>query len=163
VQLWYPVKKRAFECVVASSSFLPIIFYYLNRIEEWGLIFQRCKICKNHFLTTSKHFGLCSDKCRKITAAQAKREYDERNKGDKVESTYENYYQYWYNRLRKLKRNNAHDEEVAVFSEAFNKFKKGAVKRKAEVKNGKLKYAEFTTWLAGQQSIVDKMVKHGRG
>ena len=173
VELWYPIitndKKRIFksgercECVVARSSFIPIIFYYLNRIEEWGLIFQKCKVCGIHFLTTSKHFEICSDKCRKATAAEAKRQYDERNKGDKVEAIYENYYQYWYNRLRKLKRNNAPDEEIAVFSEAFNKFKKGAVQRKAKVKSGKMGYAEFTSWLVAQQDIVDSLVKHGRG
>ena len=166
VELWYPAKENTseyLECVVAHSSFLPTIFYYLKRIEEWGLVFQHCKVCGVNFLTTSKHFELCSDMCRKVTAAEAKRQYDERNKGDKLEMTYENHYQYWYNRGRKLKRNNAPDEEIAVFSKAFDKFKKGAVQRKAKVKSGKMKFAEFTSWLVEQQDIVDGLVKHGRG
>jgi hypothetical protein len=166
VELWYSSTKRTVErseCIVAHSSMIPLIFYYLKRIEEWGLVFQQCKICGIHFLTTSKHFELCSDDCRKITAVQAKQQYDERNKGDKVEAIYENHYQYWYNRLRKLKRNNSPDEEIAAFSEAFNKFKKGAVLRKSKVKIGKLKFAEFTSWLVEQQDIVDGLVKHGRG
>ena len=127
------------------------------------MIFQKCKVCGLHFLITSKHFEICSDKCRKITAAEAKRQYDERNKGDKVEAIYENYYQYWYNRKRKLKRNKATDEEVAVFTKAFNKFRDGAVRRKTEVKSGKMKLPEFTSWLVAQQDIVDGLVKHGRG
>jgi hypothetical protein len=166
VALWYPTKTRTIErgeCVVAHTSMIPLIFYYLKRIEEWGLVFQKCKICGVNFLTTSKHYELCSDKCRKVTAVQAKRQYDERNKGDKIEAIYENHYQYWYNRLRKLKRNNASDEEVAAFSEVFDKFKKGAVLRKSKVKSGKMEYAEFTSWLVEQQDIVDGLVKHGRG
>jgi len=141
---------------------IPIIFYYLQRIEEWGLIFQRCKICKNHFLTTSKNYELCSDKCRKVTAVQAKKQYTERNKGDKVEAIYKNYYDYWYNRKRKLTAHNAPDEEIAVFNKAFNKFKKSAVQRKTKAKSGKKEYAEFTSWLVEQQNIVDKLVPRGR-
>ena len=163
VELWYPVKKRFFECVVTSSSFLPIIFYYLNRIEEWGLLFQKCKVCGSHFLTTSKHFELCSDKCRKVTAIEARRQYDERNKDNKAEAIYENYYQYWYNRLRKLKRNNAHEEEISAFTQAFNKFRDSAVRLKGEVKSGKMKLSDFTSWLVKQQDIVDGLVKRGRG
>jgi hypothetical protein len=169
VDLWYSAPNRGSkygerkECIVAHTSMIPLIFYCLKRIEEWGLVFQQCKICDTHFLTTSKHFELCSDDCRKKTAVQAKQQYTERNKDDKIEAMYKNYYQYWYNRLRKLKRNNAPDEEIAAFSEAFGKFKKGAVLRKSKVKSGKLKYAEFTSWLVEQQDIVDRLVKHGRG
>jgi hypothetical protein len=163
IELWYPVKKRPFECVATSSSLLPIIFYYLNRIEEWGLLFQKCKVCEAWFVTSSKHFELCNDKCRKVTAIEAKRQYDERNKGDKAEAIYENYYQYWYNRLRKLKRNNAPQEEISAFSQAFNKFRDVAVRRKGEVKRGKMKLSDFTSWLVQQQDIVDGLVKRGRG
>jgi len=174
VELCYPVfseknnKKRLSgygergECIIATSSFIPIIFYYLKRIEEWGFMLQRCKICGIIFLTTSKHYKLCSDKCRKVTATQAKREYDERNKGDKVESTYENHYQYWYNWRRKLIRKNAPDEQIAEFTKAFNKFKKEAVHRKASAKLGKKAFADFTTWLAKQQDIADDLAGRGR-
>lgn len=34
VELWYPVMKCSFECVVASVSLLPVIAYYLHKIEE---------------------------------------------------------------------------------------------------------------------------------
>lgn len=166
VELWYPVKKRNLErgeCIVGSTSLLPFIFYYLNKIEEWGLIFQKCKVCDNYFLTTSKHFELCGDECRKATAIEAKKQFKERNKGDKAEQLYEVTYQYWYNRLRKLKRNNAPEVEITAFSGAFEEFRNGAVERKAAVKSGKMKLQEFTAWLAEQQDIVDGMVKHGRG
>jgi len=165
VGLYYPVTSRTAErseCVVATSSFIPIIFYYLQRIEEWGYTFQHCKVCRIYFLATSKHYKLCSDKCRKVTAEKAKQQYDERNKGDKVESTYENHYQYWYNARRKMIRKNAPDEQVAAFTEVFNNFKKNAVKRKTKAKSGKKEYEEFTTWLVKQQDIVDKLVPRGR-
>jgi hypothetical protein len=161
VELWYPVSKRPFECVVAYSSFLPIIFYYLNKIREWGLVFQECKVCNSYFLTKSKHFEICGDECRKAQAIEARRQFDERNKYEKVEAIYENHYQYWYNRLRRLKTGNAAEADVTAFANTFNKFRKEAVKRKNEVKSGKIKLSAFTSWLAEQQSIVDSMVKRG--
>jgi hypothetical protein len=174
VELYYPIfaekndKRRLSgygergECAVAQLSFIPMIFYYLQRIEEWRYIFQRCKICGGHFLTTSKRYELCSEKCRKVTAVQAKKQYTERNKGDKVEAIYKNYYNYWYNRKRKLTAHNATDEEIAVFNKAFSKFKKAAVQRKTKAKNGKKEYAEFTSWLVKQQDIIDELVPRGR-
>jgi hypothetical protein len=161
VELWYPVSKRPFECVVAYSSFLPIIFYYLNKIKEWGLVFQECKVCNNYFLVKSKHFEICGHECRKAQAVEARRQFDERNNGEKGEAIYENHYQYWYNRLRRLKTGNAAEADVTAFNDTFNKFRKEAVKRKNEVKSGKMKLSAFTSWLAEQQNIVDSMVKRG--
>lgn len=102
--MWYPALKRSFEYVVASTSFLPVIAYYLHKIEEWGFVFQRCKVCGKDFLARSHHNELCSDKCHKKQAVGAKREFDERAKGDRLEQLYEAAYYYWYNRLRKLRR-----------------------------------------------------------
>ncbi|MDR2559891.1 MAG: hypothetical protein LBC86_10200 [Oscillospiraceae bacterium] len=161
VELWYPVSKRPFECVVTYSSFLTIIFYYLNKIEEWGLVFQECKVCGSYFLTKSRHFELCGDECRKAQAIEARRQFDERNKDEKVEAIYENHYQYWYNRLRRLKKSNAAEADILAFTNIFNKFRKEAVKRKNEVKSGKMKLSAFTSWLAEQQNIVDGVVKRG--
>jgi hypothetical protein len=83
VELWYPVAKRPFEVVVTAYSLLPVIAYYLHKIKEWGYVFSSCKVCGNDFLARSRHFELCSDACRKVRAIEAKREFDERAKGDR--------------------------------------------------------------------------------
>lgn len=194
VELWYPALKRSFEYVVASTSFLPVIAYYLHKIEEWGFVFQRCKVCGKDFVARSRHYELCSDGCRKKQAAEAKREFDERAKGDRLEQLYEAAYYYWYNRLRKLKREKAakkrvptksvdfvgrggateradngslpplehsevrDDDKAAAVGEAFKAFRKEAVKRKGEVKCGKMKLNDFSSWLIEQQNKVDRLM-----
>jgi len=159
VELWYPVKKRIFETVVTSSSFLPIIFYYTHKIKEWGYVFQQCKICDAHFLARSRHYELCSDECRKTKAATAKKEFDERAKGDKLEQLDEAAYYYWYNRLRKLRKGNAaNTEKATAFKIEFDAFRKEAVKRKAAVKNRQFSQAEFSAWLVEQQYFADKLM-----
>lgn len=159
VELWYPVLKRSFECVVASASFLPLIAYYLHKIEEWGFVFQKCKVCGNDFLARSRHYELCSDDCRKKQAVEAKREFDERAKNDRLEQLHEAAYYYWYNRLRKLKRGEAADlEKAAAVGEAFAAFRKEAVKRKSMVKRGEMKLTDFSSWLVGQQNEVDRLM-----
>jgi len=159
VELWYPVAKRSFECVVAFASFQPLIFYYLHKIKEWNYVFQECKVCGKYFLARSKHFELCSDDCRKVQAIQAKREFDERAKGDDVEQSYETAYYYWYNRLRKLKRaKNPDADKIKVVSAAFEIFRNEAIKRKSMVKCREMKSKDFIDWLFKQQNEVDKLM-----
>ena len=102
---------------------------------------------------------LCSDGCRKAQAVEAKREFDERAKGDKLEQYHEAAYYYWYNRLRKLKRAKTPDVvKISVVSGAFEVFRKEAVERKGKVKRGEMKINEFSSWLAAQQNAVDKLM-----
>ncbi|MCL2108495.1 MAG: hypothetical protein FWH20_04005 [Oscillospiraceae bacterium] len=108
---------------------------------------------------------MCSDECRKVTASQAKQQFKERNKDDKSEQFYEGTYQYWYNRLRKLKRNNSDgkfEKEIAALTAATKKFRTEAVKKKADVKSRKMKLMEFRAWLLEQQNLVDGMMKWGK-
>jgi hypothetical protein len=159
VSLWYPAKKRPFEVVVAFSSLLPVIQYYLYKLNEWGYVFQRCKICGKDFVAKSRHYELCGDECRRVQALENKREFDERAKGDKLEQLHENAYNYWYNRLRKLKKGTAADpERAAAVGAAFKVYRKEAVKRKTAVKNGELSFSDFATWLAEQQNAVDALM-----
>lgn len=160
VELWYPVGKRPFETVVASASFLPIIFYYMHKIKEWGYVFQQCKICDKFFLARSRHYELCSDKCRKAQAATSKKEFDERAKDDKVEKVDETAYYYWYNRWRKLKKGKTSNiENTAAFKAEFDIFRKEAVKRKAAVKSREISFADFSGWLVQQQDKADRLME----
>jgi hypothetical protein len=159
VELWYPALKRSCECVVASASFLPVIAYYLHKIEEWSFVFQKCKVCGSDFLARSHHYELCSDECRKKQAVEAKREFDERAKSDRLEQLHEAAYYYWYNRLRKLKRGKAADsEQAAAVGAAFEAFRKEAVKRKGMVQRGEMKLTEYSAWLIEQQNEVDRLM-----
>jgi hypothetical protein len=159
VELWYPISKRPFECVVACESLQPIIAYYMYKIAEWRYVFQECKVCGKYFLARSRHYELCSDECRKIQAIQAKREYDGRMSGNHLESIHEAAYFYWYNRLRKLKRTKNPDiEAIARVSAAFDVFKKETVRLKKMVKSGKMSASEFSSWLLEQESVVDGLI-----
>ncbi len=159
VELWYPALKRSFEYVIASASFLPLIAYYQHKVEEWKLVFQKCKVCGADFLARSRHYELCSDACRKVQAVAAKREFDEKAKESQVEQWHETAYYYWYNRIRKLKRAGAADtDKIATVGAIFAAFRKEAVKRKGMVKRGDMPLADFSSWLIGQQDEVDRLM-----
>jgi hypothetical protein len=160
VEIWYPAGKRVLECVIASASLLPVIVYYLHKIAEWRYVFQQCKVCGRAFLARSRHYELCSDKCRKVQAAEAKREFDERVKEDRVEQLDEAAYFYWYNRLRKLRKGKAaNPDKAAAFKVAFDGFRKEAVKRKSAVKRGETTLSDFCTWLAERQNEADRLME----
>ena len=98
-----------------------------------------------------------SDECRKVQAVEAKREFDERAKGDRLEQLDEAAYYYWYNRLRKL-RKAANPDRTAAFKTAFDDFRKEAVRRKADVKSGITQFGEFSAWLIQQQDEADRLM-----
>jgi len=160
VELWYPAVKRPFETVVAFSSFQPVIFYYRHKVDEWKLVFQGCKVCGKYFLARSRHYELCSDDCRKQKSLEAKREFVERVKDDKLEQLDKSTYYYWYNRWRKLsKGKNANTDAAAAFKVEFDKFRKDAIKHKAAVKRRKMQAAEFSSWLVTQQNEADRLME----
>ncbi|MCL2254800.1 MAG: hypothetical protein FWC09_10185, partial [Lachnospiraceae bacterium] len=94
---------------------------------------------------------------RKKQAVSAKREFDGRVKGDRLEQLDEAAYYYWYNRLRKLRKGKA-AEKTAAFKEAFDAFRKEAVKLKGEVKREEMRLSDFMDWLVKQQNRADILV-----
>jgi hypothetical protein len=89
-----------------------------------------------------------------------------------LEQYHETAYYYWYNRLRKLKRaKNPDADKIAAVSEAFEIFRKEAVKRKGMMKKAikamvnstdkdkRKKSTEYTLWLAEQRNVIDKLME----
>jgi hypothetical protein len=160
-ELWYPVKKKPFECVAVHSSFLPVITYYLQKLAEWKYVYQVCKVCGVTFTAKSRHYELCSDKCRKVQAVAAKREFDAKTKGDRLEQLCDATYFYWYNRLRKLKRAKTPDlVKIPAVKEAFAVYRKETKIKKTQVKCKEMKLSDFSNWLIKQQNIVDKLMEN---
>ena len=159
VELWYPVRKRPFECVVAFASFQPVIFYYLQRIREWGLHFMACGMCGKDFLAPTRRYEYCSGECRKARMVQAKREFDERAQGDRLEQHDEAAYNHWYNHLRRMKRGSAAPERIAAFRAAMRAFRADARTRKNAVKSGEMPLAAYTGWLVKQYDEADRLAE----
>ncbi len=159
VELWYPLGKRLSEVIVSVSSLYPLLLYYLSKLEEWRLVFQQCKVCGKYFAAKSRHYELCSDDCRRVQSVGAKRDFDERARGSLLEQLDETAYNYWYTRLRKLKKGkNADAEKAAALKIAFDAYRKEAVKLKGAVKRGETPLAEFSGWLAMQNDEADRLM-----
>jgi hypothetical protein len=107
----------------------------------------------------SRHYELCSDECRRVQAVEAKREFDERAKGDRLEEADESAYNYWHNRWRKLKSGkHADPTRAAIIKAELDNFRKEAKIRKGAVKRGEMKMSDFTSWLAEMNDVVDKLM-----
>ena len=158
LELWFPDNRRRTECVAAYSSFYPLITYYLNRLNDWGLCFRQCKVCGKYFLAKNQRYELCSDKCRKAQALQNKREFDERARENNYDLLYKNECQNWRNKINKSKKTADFPiERLEEMKTAFDLFKKEALRRKKAVKAGTTKPTEFTDWLYQQSNIILKL------
>ena len=160
LDLWYPDSKRKMEGVAAYLSLYPLIIYYLNRLNDWGLYFRKCKICGKVFLAKSQRYELCSDKCRKKQSLQNKREFDERARENNYDLLYKNECQNWRNKINKSQKTaNFPIERLEEMKNAFDLFKKEALQRKKAVKAGATSPTEFTDWLYQQSNIILKLSK----
>ena len=52
LDLWFPDNRRTEECVSAYASLYPLITYYLNRLNDWGL--TAFFLCNASFLKSEK-------------------------------------------------------------------------------------------------------------
>ena len=94
-----------------------------------------------------------------MQSVNAKREFDERARGDRLEQLDETAYNYWYTRLRKLKKGkNADSEKAVILKATFDAFRKEAVARKSAVKRGEMKFSEFSGWLVLKNDEVDRLM-----
>ena len=155
LDLWFPDNRRTEECVSAYASLYPLITYYLNRLNDWGLCFRRCKVCGKYFLAKSQRYELCSDKCRKAQALQNKREFDERARENNYDLLYKNECQNWRNKINRVKNTAGFPaDRLEKIQAAFADFKKEALQRKKDVKTGTASPKEFTDWLYQQSNVI---------
>lgn len=159
IQLWYPNRKTRLECALTTYSLQPIILYYLQRLHDWKLYIQECKVCGKFFLAQSRRYALCSAKCRTAQATENKRQFDYRAKDVPFEQAYESAYAYWYNRIKRLRKQNAaHPERIAALEEAFSNFKTKSIHKKDAVKENQIASQEFIAWLLEQRNVIDGLI-----
>ena len=160
LDLWYPDSKRKMECVAAYSSLYPLMIYYLNRLNDWGLYFRKCKICGKVFLAKSQRYELCSDKCRKKQSLQNKREFDERARENNYDLLYKNECQNWRNKINKAKKTSGFPaDRLEEMLAAFESFKEEALQRKQAVKKKTASPKEFSGWLLRQSNVIVKLAE----
>ncbi len=158
LDLWYPDKLRSSECVAAYNSFFPLVTYYRNRLNDWGLHLCRCRVCWGIFLADSLRYELCSDKCRKTQALENKRVFDERARENLYDLRYKNERQNWQNKINRAKKTPRFPPEILEqMQAAFTAFKKEALQRKKLVKGNKASLEEFSSWLYPQSRIIDDL------
>lgn len=153
--LWFPDNNRSTECASVYSSFYPLIIYYLNRLNDWGLCFRQCKVCDKYFLAKSQRYELCSEKCKKAQALQNKRDFDARAKENNYDLLYKNECQNWRNKINKAKKTAGFpSDRLEEMQAAFTTFKKEALQRKKAVKEKTASPKEFMDWLYQQSAII---------
>lgn len=133
-RIWYPGKRRKAEYLIIENSYFPALWYYLVHLRDWQLSICKCDICGNMFLSTSKHFSLCSDACRKAKNRQNKQDFDERARENKYDVDYKNTTQRMRNKMNKLVENISEAKREAL-QVAFRTACDSALQRKKLIKN----------------------------
>lgn len=154
LEVWYPRGKIPFECAVTDNSLRPALIYYRQRILDAGLLMRQCSHCGKIFFASDARSTLCGERCRKASKKVARQGFEARNKELDCEHAYDREYMFWYNRIAKLKKNSAPQEQIERAKAALKEFRSEALKRKQLVKQGKMTDAQFVGWMMGQEHII---------
>lgn len=145
----------------SDLSVFPLFVYYLNTVYSKEQFFQYCKRCgKMYPANTAKMKGFCSEECRKAQARDNKRRFDDKIRGDEAQRAFKNCYMYWYNRLKKIRRDiDISSEKESTLESAFVAFKKEGLCRKKQVHLGAMELKEYREWLFEQQAHFDDLTE----
>ena len=158
LELWYPTKRQQHECAIAGYSFFPLMHYYFQKLSDWGLAFLQCQRCGDYFVADNKHYKYCKS-CKKPRDRETKKQYDDKVRQTDYERAAKNGYQYWYSRMKKIRKNpGVSQQRLAEYEAAFKSFLTEMESLKKKVKNDTLSEQEFRSWLLRQRSIVDHLV-----
>lgn len=158
LEVWYPQGEVSFECAVISHALRPMLIYYRQRIRDAGLLMRTCTNCSRVFFAASARSTLCSSRCRTASRKKARRAFDDKTKGQSYEQAYEREYMFWYNRITRLKKQNAPPEQIRAAQEAMKNFRKEAVQNKERVKTGSMTERQFADWLLEQEPMIEEIV-----
>ena len=125
--------------------------------KHTGLLMRTCTQCGRIFFASDSRSSLCSERCRKASKKAAKKGFDDKSKEEVYEQAYKREYMFWYNRIKKLEKNHAPQEQIQSAKAALKQFRKEAVERKNQIQNGELSTMQFMNWMIGQEPIIQKI------
>ena len=157
LELWYPHGEIPFEYAVVSDSLRSSLIYYRQRILDAGMVMRTCSQCGRVFFAPDSRSNLCSERCRKASKKAAKKSFDSKSREKECEQAYKREYMFWYNRIKKLEKNHAPQEQRQRAKNALRQFRKEAVERKKQIQNGALSTTQFINWMIGQEPIIQEI------
>lgn len=157
LEVWYPHGRVPFECAVVSGSLRPALIYYRQRILDAGMVMRTCSQCGRIFFAPDSRSSLCGERCRKASKRAAKKNFDGKAKEEESEQAYKREYMFWYNRIKKLEKNHAPQEQLERARAALIQFRREAGQRKKQTESGELSTAHFINWMIGQEPIIQEI------
>ena len=157
LELWYPHEEIPFECAVVSGFLRPVLIYYRQRILDAGMVMRTCSQCGRVFFAPDSRSNLCSERCRKASKKAAKKSFDSRSREEDYDQAYKREYMFWYNRIKKLEKNHAPQEQLQEAKDALRQFRKEAGQRKKLIQNGALSTVQFMNWMIEQESVIQEI------
>ena len=157
LEVWYPHGRGPFECAVVSGSLRPALIYYRQRILDAGMVMRTCSQCGRIFFAPDSRSSLCGERCRKASKRAAKKNFDGKAKEEESEQAYKREYMFWYNRIKKLEKNHAPQEQLERARAALIQFRREAGQRKKQTESGELSTAQFINWMIGQEPIIQEI------
>lgn len=148
------------EYVLADNSFVPLLQYYQNYLDQHKAVCASCLNCRKLFASDTKKEIYCGDRC-KLSArltAKAKRENDKT--AWKVEKLCRNADAKWNYKFKRIDQSGTWTEdELLQFRLAKDHYQDERKEKRAAYKQGKITLKELIDWLFSQPDRIDEVIK----
>lgn len=86
------------------------------------MVMRTCSQCGRVFFAPDSRSNLCSERCRKASKKAAKKSFDSKSREEEYEQAYKREYIFWYNRIKKLEKNHALQEQIQRAKASLRQF-----------------------------------------
>lgn len=153
------------EYILADNSFVPLLQYYQNYLDQHRAVCVSCLNCRKLFASGTKKEKYCGDRCKlsaKLTA-KAKREND-KTAWD-VEKLCRNADAKWNYKSRRIAQSGTWTEdELLQFRLAKDHYQEERKEKRAAYKQGQITRKELEDWLFLQPDHINELIKSiGKG
>lgn len=150
MRTWHPFGHLNTEYLIITNSFIPALYYYFQYIKNQGLQIRQCKACGKLFLSTNKHYDLCSESCKKEKKRQSKQAYDARARENISDRRYNNTSQRMRNQIKRSIEKGLSEGKAEQINAAFRAFRREAIQRKKKIVTQE-DTNMFADWLFAQE------------
>lgn len=151
------------EYILADNSFVPLLQYYQNYLDQHRAVCASCLNCRKLFASDTKKEKYCGDKCKlsaKLTA-KAKRENDKT--AWNVEKLCRNADAKWNYKSRRIAQSGTWTEdELLQFRIAMDHYQDERKEKRAAYKQGKITIKELDDWLFSQPDRINEVINRIR-
>lgn len=148
------------EYTLAYNSFVPLLQYYQNYLDQHRTVCVTCRNCGKPFASDTLKRSLCSDNCKRAAKLEAQGKRGNDRTAWNVEKICRNADAKWNYKFRRIAQSGTWtEEELLQFRLTMEHYQDERKQKREAYKQGQITLKELEDWLFLQPDHIDEVIK----